>query len=510
MVQQLATSPVLAGVGDLTRIAKYLSVHAWEAGESVVHEGDAGRAMFFVLAGQARIVSGQLEVGQAGPGEHFGELALLAGRRRNASVVAVTDLEAARLDGERFDALCVEDPDTALALLRRLLNSVGGWLSDMTESVGLLLQQRSLPRRTSFTVTVGGEARSVGVGTPVGELLPDSVDGQMVVAALVDQRPVALSSALSSDCVLTPLTTASWEGRRVYHDSLGLMLLEAASQCAPGLDLRLEHGIGFGRRVTIEHDGDYEPVAIAAGLEAIMHSLVEQDRPLREEHWTVDEARSHFRGAGWRGAAGLLATWRAATVPLVSYGQVYALRFGPLLPSTGVLSGFRVLVDDGGLLLVFGGHDDAVVEPPDQAVAGAAAAVSAHTRSMTRAHQRWLGALGATTVGELNRASIRGHAAELIRVSEGFQEKRIGQVADAITRRGAGNGGVRIVCIAGPSSSGKTTFMKRLRVQLQVDGLQPVQLSLDDYYVSRPLTPRDADGELDYVVLRRPAPRPAP
>jgi uridine kinase len=123
---------------------------------------------------------------------------------------------------------------------------------------------------------------------------------------------------------------------------------------------------------------------------------------------------------------------------------------------------------------------------------------SAHVASLVLGQSRWLAALSIGSVGALNGACIDGNVSQLIRVSEGFQEKRIGAVADEIRDR---IGDLRVVCIAGPSSSGKSTFIQRLEVQLQVDGIQPVRISLDDYYVDRARTPRDGSGIADYEAL---------
>ena len=112
-------------------------------------------------------------------------------------------------------------------------------------------------------------------------------------------------------------------------------------------------------------------------------------------------------------------------------------------------------------------------------------------------HQRWQSILGITTVGDFNEAVKQGHTTDLINVSEALQEKRISQIADQIAERR----GTRVVLIAGPSSSGKTTFCKRLSVQLLASGIKPVQISLDDYFVNRELTPKDEKGELDYESI---------
>lgn len=496
MVQRLATSPVLRAVGDLELVAPYIEHRSHPAGSVLVQEGDVGAEMYFVLGGEARIVSNGVEVGRLGVGDHFGELGLLAGRPRSASIVAITDVEVGLLARPRFEQLCADEPTAALLLLRRLVSNLGRWLSEMTTSVGLLLRERSAPRRADVRLRRGEQHITVRTGTRVGEVLPSEVDGHPVVGGLVDRRPVSLAEALTSDCRLDAMTTATTEGRSVYHDSLGLLLLEAARQLWPRANVRLEHGIGFGRRVAARGFGLPAPAAIAAALVERMGALVAEDRGLREEWWTVDEARHHFEEHGWTGAAELLRTWRDPAVPMASYGDVYAVPFGgPLLPDTAGLQGFQVLPDDDGLLLVYGRPDVTGGRPPERDVTEEAAGVSRHTRAMMRTHRAWLRALGATTVGELNRACVEGRVGDLIRVSEGFQEKRLSKIADRISVR---DPAIKVICIAGPSSSGKTTFMKRLRVQLQVVGLHPVQLSLDDYYCDRYLTPRDADGALDY------------
>jgi len=129
---------------------------------------------------------------------------------------------------------------------------------------------------------------------------------------------------------------------------------------------------------------------------------------------------------------------------------------------------------------------------------GEAREASRQTRAMTLRQDDFLRALSVTSVGAFNKACVNGKVTELIRVHEGFHEKAIGQIADTIA---AQRDTLRIVCVAGPSSSGKTTFIRRLRVQLQVNGINPVGLSLDDYYLDRERTPRDPHGEYDFEAL---------
>lgn len=507
VAELLAENALLARLDPYERrsIAGVMAPVRARAGEAIVREGGVDRSLFFVLRGEARAERHGMEVAIMGPGQHFGELALIADRPRAASVIATSDVELAELDPDAFDRLCRSEPALALEFLRALLDGVGTRLVEMTESVGSLLEQRSLPRRTALRVRINGDERTAHTGASLGSLLPETSDGALVVAALVNRVARPLTAPLSSDSCLSPLTTRHWEGQRVFRNSLGLLLLEAASRLEPAPPLCLDHSVGFAQRVTVANGGALDLDQLAADLERAMTQLVGDDCGLREEWWTVDEAREHFDREGWGEAAELLSTWRDRAVPLVSYGKVYALSPGPLVPRTGLLSGSSILTDEAGLLLVYG---DAVasssgnsVPPPRSSRfpapittrAEQARAVSRQTAAMTSSHERWLSALDVRSVGAFNRACINGRVKELILVSEGDQEKRIGTIADRIAESSA-----KVVCIAGPSASGKTTFIRRLRVQLRVNGIRPVGISLDDYYVDREDTPRDADGELDY------------
>jgi uridine kinase len=160
------------------------------------------------------------------------------------------------------------------------------------------------------------------------------------------------------------------------------------------------------------------------------------------------------------------------------------------------MKGFRLVPRaGGGLALELGKLDPrtngAAHAAPDPAPPRAG-------NDMAREHQRWLAALGVTSVGAFNELCISGQVSQLIRVAEGFHEKRIGQIADQIA---AARERIRVITVAGPSSSGKTTFLKRLTVQLQIDGVNPVGISLDDYYVDREKTPRAPSGDWDFEAL---------
>lgn len=492
MLDALDRIPLLHALPGAERLVVYLEPVRVAAGQPIVREGARDRDLYFVLAGQARVLSQGLDVGRLHAGEHLGELALVAGHPRAATVLAIDEVELARLSHDAFERLAADDPALGLRLLQRLLAGVGTRLHDMTHSVDVLLRDRSIRRRALVTATVRGLPRPVPTGTPLHELLPRELDGETVVAALVDARPASLAAGVLSDAKIEPLHTGTWEGLRVYRHSVALLLLEAAWRRRPDLVVRIEHSLGFGQHVSVTAPAGQSPSesmpALAQVLNEEMLALVDADLPLVEQQWTVEEAREQLQRAGWAEAVELLRTWRQTTCQLVSYGAVQALRLSPLVHRTGLLSGFAVVPEgDDGLVLVHGEID--TLE---------ASAVAQQAARVMREHDRWLQALGTSSVGMLNRACIDGDVGRLIRVAEGYQEKRIAQIADAIA---AAADRLKVICIAGPSSSGKTTFIRRLEVQLQVNGLRPRGVSLDDYYVDRDQVPRDADGELDFEAF---------
>jgi len=390
-----------------------------------------------------------------------------------------------------------------------------------------------VPRPAVVCLRLGNRQVTAEAGSALYDVLPKESEGSPVVAALLGRRPMSLTAKVywDSDVELIPLR--SFEGTRIHRMSQALLLLEAAHRVAPDGDIRLAHSVGFGRRVLVGLGYKQRAEELAQRLQEAMMSLVAENRPLVETRVGVTEAMEYFKRVGWTDTVELLATWRDAVVPLATYGRVYAVILMPLLSSTALASGSRILADRGGLLLLYGngtppvapngnrsdatalinaeqlGEDARVptmedAEPFRYATAGLvvsneeALAVSRQTISMTQQQERWLETLDTRSVGAFNRACITGHVGELINVSEGFHEKRISRIADEVHGRGKL---ARIVCIAGPSSSGKTTFIKRLRVQLQVLGMNPVAISLDNYYCDRALTPLDEKGEYDFEAL---------
>jgi uridine kinase len=492
----LEAAPLLARLSPEQRglLLARLDYLRLPAGVPVHGQAEAGRHLDLMAEGRATGRREQQPVRRLGPGDHYGELAALGERHLGEQVTSETALLVARLSPELFEALGREAPGLALQLALARADGLGRELARLSGDLATGMRGRSTPRARTVRLTGPGGPAEVPTGTRLRQVLPARAEGSLVVAGLLNARPVSLNTPVYIDSVVAPLTLAHWEGRQIYAASVGLLLLEAAQAEAPRLLVRMGPSRGLVQVVQVEGDPS-EAAGLAPRIEAAMRALAAADAPFRVEYWATDEARAWFTERGWDDAAGLLRLRRQSTVRLVSCGQCYALFMGPLVPSAGLLTGFSLAPHPEGLALTLGPEDPrGQGRPPPPASTPA----SDLDGGMVREHQRWLRALDLRSVGAFSERCIDGRVSQIIRVAEGFHEKQIGRIADLIA---AARDRVRIISIAGPSSSGKTTFIKRLTVQLQIDGVNPVALSLDDYYVDRERNPRDARGEWDFEAL---------
>jgi len=492
----LARSPLLSRLDPpaRARLARHLETLSVPPRTRIHGDADAGKHLFVIVSGGASMRREHQELRRLGPGAHFGELAAAGGRHRGEVVTSEGPLTAARLSSAAWAEIEREDPELALGISVALTAALQEDLARLSGEMDLLLRGRTLPRAQEVVVRVAGQERRIRTGTRVMDLLPREIGGDLVVAGLLGQKPVSLSTPIFTEGTVAPLTISHWEGRQIFAHSLGLLLLEAAHQAAPGLRVRLGPSRGLRQAVEAVGTPAGELPALAARLSAEMERICVADAPLRAENWPTDEAIRWFQERGWEDAVLLLRTRRLATVRLVSCGELYAVSPGPLLPTAGALRGFRLAAEPDGLWLELGARDPRRVEP----LPADPGPAQPRDPPMLVEHQRWLAAMGVSSVGALAELCISGQVAQLIRVAEGFHEKQIGLVADRVA---AERDRIRIISIAGPSSSGKTTFIKRLTVQLQIDGVNPVGIGLDNYYVDRQRTPRDPKGEWDFEAL---------
>jgi uridine kinase len=497
-VEILARSSILAhlGVQELGVLLDSLDQIALPDATVIFREGDESDDMYFVLDGAARAHRGPVDLARLSQGDHFGELAILGVRRRAMTVETVGAVRLARISRSRFLSLSANHPRVALQLVEAIATSLSATLTRMTDDVGLLHRQRTLPRRATVRVAIGDRILDVATGSLAGTLLPVALAGAQVVAAAIDSKAVSLDEPVSSDARIEPITVAGWEGRRIYRASVGLLLLEAARRLDPQLRLRL--GPRRADAQLVLADGPTPPREMIARVEQEMRTLVDAGVPLREELWSVDEARVRLQEQGWSDGASLLPFHRDKTIALVSCGATFALGTTPVVTNARALRGFSLRAHEDGILLQFGpalhGH---TTTPTSFFTIHQEEARTGPPGVMSQELRHWLDAMNVDCVGRFDACCVGGKVGDLIRVSEGFHEKHIGRIADRI----ASDRRIRVVAIAGPSSSGKTTFINRLSVQLSVNGIVPIHLSLDDYYVDREKTPRDDHGEYDFEAL---------
>jgi uridine kinase len=346
--------------------------------------------------------------------------------------------------------------------------------------------------RRSVRVRLRDKEIDVPYQTPVGEVLRDhgrQEKGQPLLAAIVHQRCVDLTFPLCAPTEIVPVDYRSREGVLVYRRTASLLFFETARQLFPGARVVIGQAMGNGYFYEIRRPEGFS-AEDCARLDKRMRELVKQDVPLTTRVASVEEARQLFAASGFEDKARLLAIWWEPFVPLVRCGELYDIHHYPVAPTAGCLKSFEILHQAPGLILRFPPRGRLAPVRPYQ-----------HTPKLFQTYRetrQWIEILGVENVGQLNDLAIKGESAEMIRVAEGLHEKKIAQISDRVCQRAEQT---RLVLIAGPSASGKTTFSKRLSLQLLVNGVRPVSLSMDNFYVNREVTPKDDEGNYDFEAI---------
>ncbi len=290
----------------------------------------------------------------------------------------------------------------------------------------------------------------------------------------------------SKDVEFLDLYSAS--GMRTYTRSLFIVLCKAVHDLYPKskvvIDIPVSNGyycnINIGRPLTDDDVTD---------IRKQMQTIVDKALPIQHYETTTEEAISMFRKLGDEAKVKLLESMGSLYTTYFKLDDYVDYYYGSMLTNTSQIKLFGIEKFFDGLLV-------RVPSVEDPSKLGELIAQD-KMFEVFRLHHRWQQILGVRTVGDFNEAVKQGYSNDLINVSEALQEKKISQMAETI----ANKEGVRVVLIAGPSSSGKTTFCKRLSVQLLTCGIKPIQISLDDYFVNRVDTPKDETGDYDYESL---------
>lgn len=339
-----------------------------------------------------------------------------------------------------------------------------------------------------------GTSVEVNEGTSLLEILPlFQFDNQYpILSARVNNVSQGLKYRAFNSKTVEFLDYTASSAKRVYCRSLCFLLAKAASDVFPGSRIYMEHSISNGYYCNF-YKADNSTVSDAdiAAIRAQMKSLVDLDIQFHRFDVPLEEAVSIFRKQGSIDKVKLLETSGDVYTNFYKLGDTVDYYYGRLLPSTGYLNVWGLERYHNGLLLRVPDRDNPSMLAPfvDQP----------KTYSMFNENLKWNIIMRLNTVGDLNHAIRNGMGSELIQVSEALQEKKIVQIAEEIDRRyNNQDNPLRLVLITGPSSSGKTTFCKRLSVQLKACGLRPLSFSTDDYFVNRVDTPKLPDGSYDF------------
>lgn len=352
-----------------------------------------------------------------------------------------------------------------------------------------MVQRKTLP--AGITVDLAGTGKIVlPPGAKALDLLPFAQNRELpALGVRVNNIVRDLNFLLETGCRVELIDYGSEDGRRIYARSLIMVLARAAGEILPGCSVIVKHTLGNGiyghirlNRALREHD--------IRLVEERMQEIVAAGEPVFKKQLSREEATSLFLETNQVEKAELLKYHRSPEVDIYTCGWFHDFSSRPVVPNTGLLRTFRLRFYLPGFILELPREDNPATVP--------AYVEQGKLANIYFEAGKWGKVLGVQSVVSLSRILENGGAAEMIRVAEAFHEKKLGQIADLIA---SNIDRIRLVLIAGPSSSGKTTFTRRLATQLRVNGIHPVPLSLDNYFVDRGKTPLDENGQYDFESL---------
>ena len=344
------------------------------------------------------------------------------------------------------------------------------------------------------TVMINGAIRQYDKGTTFENIVREYQPKYDYSIALVyfNGKMRELSKRLERDGAISFITTSDNSGYNAYVRTAQMMLVKAASEVlgdsCKDSHIKIEFSLGNACFCSIL-GGIRSTPELAAKLEDRMHAYVDRNIPIIKKTYPIDDAIELFRHQSMKDKEKLFHYRRSSTVNVYRMEGYSDYFYGYMLPSTGYCRLFKVQAYRGGLLLILPTIDNpSVLEDfEDQP--------SLFEQLMLST--KWGDLVNISTVGDLNEQICSGCISDMILVQEALQERRIGEIAQTIYDKGT----VRFVLVAGPSSSGKTTFSHRLAIQLKSFGLRPHIIGMDDYFVNRDRTPVDIDGNFNFDVI---------
>lgn len=357
---------------------------------------------------------------------------------------------------------------------------------------------QAAPRTTVQVTLPDGRVLEGPIKTPILDFLQAArqqgliADHTPLIAAICDGRLRELKYPLLRDAAVAPVYLSSSDGGRIYRRSLVLLMTAAVDELWPGTHISVNYAVP---------DGGFfcEPVNRApfneeevARLEAHMRRIVAEDSPIEKYTLPLAEAVELFKSRGDDDKVRLLDYRTRDTLTIYRLRKRADYYYGYMVPSTGYLQTFRLIPVKKGLILQYPRKEHPTELKP---------ITTYHKLSRVfEQADEWLQRMEVEDIGRLNHLVNNGRIQELILVAEALHEQHIAQIATQIREQHRSTG-ARVILIAGPSSSGKTTFAKRLAIQLLAHGLRPFTLEMDNYFVDRELTPRDENGEYDFESI---------
>jgi uridine kinase len=324
--------------------------------------------------------------------------------------------------------------------------------------------------------------------TPVKMLAPSPAasGGLQYLGAIVNNAVVTLEFVLEVASDVRFLTLADSDGWRIYRSTASFLLAKVVRELFPAARFSVEHSLGTGFYCFFGLDGN-EGISSqqVAAIETRMRELAARDAPIERRKIGFADAVRTFEAQQQMDKVNLLRFSNPPKVVVYTCEGFTDLSHGPLAGSAGALTHFQLIPHETGFVIQFPDRGTPPRVPPLRP--------QPQLFRIYQDHKKWGRTLGVTTVGRLNEIIANKEIADFVKIAEAYHEKRIAQIADTVTAKRP-----KILLIAGPSSSGKTTFAKRLAVQLRVNGIRLVTISVDNYFVDREHTPKDARGENDY------------
>jgi Uridine kinase len=308
-----------------------------------------------------------------------------------------------------------------------------------------------------------------------------------IIGAMVNNRVQELDYQVFNPKIISFFDITHPAGMRMYLRSLFFVLEKAIRDLLPGKRLSVEHSVSKGFYCEIEGFEGSIPLSLTFTIGDRMREIISRDVPFTSEKKQTIEVLDYYKNQGYTEKVMLLETRPHLYTTVYFLDDRMDYFYGCMVPSTGYLKKFDLVkYYDGMLLMVPKRSNPSEMED---------LILQDKMFDIFREYRRWIDIIGVSSIGSINKRVLAGKGDELIKVGEALHEKKVAQIADEIYKR---RENVKVVLISGPSSSGKTTFAKRLAIQLLVSGLKPVTISLDNYFVDREHTPRDENGDYDF------------